>query len=193
MHGEPVPVAHRRSPDAHRRIVDSGSALRVSSAGFSTEGDSPPPETIKVLQRRGIDVSGHRSRKVTAEDLSGSDLVVGMTRNHVWDAALLEPQALVRLFVLGELVRLNEAIGHRRNGEPFEEWVGRLHEARDHGIAGIAQSDEIDDPYGRRTRAHERVTRRIEELVLELADCAFDPTLGKHERRWREGKLIWRP
>jgi protein-tyrosine phosphatase len=173
------------------RAGEAGSTLEVSSAGFLTEGQSPPPDTVKVMERRGIDVAEHVSRMVAAEDLRGADLVVGMTRTHVWDAALLEPTALTRSFVFGELVRLNESIGHRRSDEPFGDWIERLNGARNHGIVGSAQREEIPDPYGRRTRAHERAAREIEKLALELADCAFDPSLSRYEIRWREGKLIW--
>jgi protein-tyrosine phosphatase len=169
----------------------SGSSLEVASAGFQTEGEAPPPDTIKVMARRGIDVSDHRSRMVTPADLQAADLVVGMTRTHVWDAALLEPTALTRSFVFGELVRLNESIGRRQSGESIGDWIGRLNGARSHGIVGSTQSEEIPDPYGRRTRAHERAAREIEKLELELADFAFDPVLPKYDVRWREGKLIW--
>ena len=51
----------------------------------------------------GLDVSSHLSRTVTARLLETADLVLCMERAHVWDAALLHPEALPRSFVIGEL------------------------------------------------------------------------------------------
>jgi protein-tyrosine-phosphatase len=172
----------------NRRAVDSGSSLRALSAGFETENTASPPETVKVMAQRGIDLAEHRSQVVTAEMLDASDLVIGMVRSHIWDAAILEPSSIPHAYVFGEFVRLNRLAGGREQGEKFEDWVTRLHSAR-----RVLTTDEVLDPFGRRLRIHERAARQLERLVLELADCAFDPAVPDHDDRWREGKLIWRP
>ncbi len=146
-----------------------------------------------VMARRGIDLSGHRSRHVTQAMLERADLVLGMTRDHVWGAALLDPEVLSRAFVLGELVRINTAAGGRDPGEKFADWIDRLHGVHRYTLNSIVESDEVLDPFNRRARYHERAARRIEGRVLQLIDCAFDPAVPDRSVRWTDGKLVWRP
>jgi hypothetical protein len=80
----------------------------------------------------------------------------------------------------------------RRRHEGFAEWVEELHAARQLRFGLSQAGDEVVDPYQRRLRVHERVARRLEHLVLESGDCAFDPAIPEAENRWRESRLIWR-
>jgi low molecular weight protein-tyrosine phosphatase len=175
------------------RALSAGSGLRVESAGFTTAREHPPSQTIATMRDLGLDVSSHRSRTVTARLLEGADLVLCMERAHVWDAALLLPEALPRSFVIGELVRLNSLVSGRKPSERFSHWLERLHVARQEGVTRILAADEIPDPYRRRERAHQRVARRLDRLIRQLGDCAFDPAEQDHEARWLEGKLVWHP
>jgi protein-tyrosine phosphatase len=176
-----------------RRAGRSGSALRTSSAGFTEAGRSSPDATVRVMAERGIDLTQHRSRVVTVPVLDGADLVLGMTRAHVWDAALLAPDVLERAFVIGEIVRMNRLAGGREPGEKFVDWVARLFAVRQHALNSIVASDEVLDPFGRPRRHHGRAARQIEERVLDLVDCAFDPAVPLRDTRWREGRLVWHP
>jgi protein-tyrosine-phosphatase len=175
------------------RALLSGAPLSVQSAGFATEGVSPPEPTIAAMRRMGIDVSAHRSQLVTEGMLLRSDLVVGMTRSHVWEAALIHPEIVPHAFVIGELARLNEEIGGRVVGEPLEHWLERLHDRRNQGRRGPRAGDEIPDPYGRRKGVHRKVALRLEEIVFQLGDCAFEPLYEFSRSRWCEGRLIWHP
>jgi protein-tyrosine phosphatase len=176
-----------------RRAILSGAPLSVESAGFATDGVCPPEPTIAAMRRMGIDVSAHRSRLLTEEMLVESDLVLGMTRSHVWEAALLHPEIVPRAFVIGELARLNGDIGGRDVGEPLDHWLERLHDRRNQGRRGPRAGDEIPDPYGRRRGVHQKIARRLQELVFQLGDCAFEPLYELSETSWQEGRLIWRP
>ena len=55
------------------------------------------------MAARGIDVTGHRSRTVTADDLAAADLILGLAREHVRHAAVLLPEAWPRAFTIREL------------------------------------------------------------------------------------------
>jgi protein-tyrosine-phosphatase len=175
-----------------RRALLSGAPLRVQSAGFATDGVSPPEPTIAAMRRYGIDLSAHRSRLLTKSMLVESDLVLGMTRSHVWEAALIHPEIVPRAFVIGELGRLNAEVGGRVVGEPMDHLLERLHELRNQRTRGPQAGDEIPDPYGRRRGIHVKVARRLDELVLDLGDCAFEPLSELSAMRWQEGRLIWR-
>jgi hypothetical protein len=94
--------------------------------------------------------------------------------------------------LLGEMAKLNSLIGRRDPGEDFPCWVARLDDARRQLIPSASGADEIRDPYGGRNRQYERVADHINRLVLDLADCAFDPAIADHDTRWREGTFTWR-
>jgi protein-tyrosine-phosphatase len=175
------------------RAALCGAPLHVKSAGFVTEGEPPPKAVLVTMGRLGVDLSGHRSRLVTPDMLAECDLVIGMARSHIWDAALMRPEIIRHAFVIGELARLNRDIGGRTVDEPMEDWLGRLHDCRNHPEHRPNAKDEIPDPYGRRRGVHTKVARRLQELVLELGDCAFEPLRALSETRWREGRLIWSP
>jgi protein-tyrosine phosphatase len=176
-----------------RRALLSGANVSVSSAGFTAAGLDPPVAAIEVMERRGLDLSCHRSEIVTPGMLAAADVVLGMTQAHVWEAAVLAPDIAPRTFVLGELVRLNQAVGGRRAAETLVAWLDRLHAERRNRAASALTTDAVIDPYGRRRKVYERVAQRLDALVLELADCAFDPLPPLHDARWREGRVISRP
>jgi protein-tyrosine phosphatase len=73
----------------------------VLSAGLSAYAGGPPAaEAVEVAAGYGADLSGHRSRPMTAELLFQADHVVGMTRDHVEalaeaSAGLTEPPRLL--------------------------------------------------------------------------------------------------
>lgn len=56
----------------------------VTSAGVSDEEQGNPidPRARKVMERLGIDTSGHRARQVTREDLENNDLVLALDVPH---------------------------------------------------------------------------------------------------------------
>ena len=93
-----------------------------------------------------------------------ADLVIGFTRRHAWDTAIVGTDALPRVFVLLELVTLDNALHGRRHREPFAEWLARVHAARRSAVGGLEYA-EIEDPIGRSHHVYERVTRQIDRAV----------------------------
>jgi protein-tyrosine phosphatase len=60
--------------------------IEVRTSGFHRVVDRPsPPRHVTMSQSRNIDLSAHRSSKITPEDLKWADIVVLMDR-HNWDA-----------------------------------------------------------------------------------------------------------
>ncbi len=76
------------------RLTAQGTAADVTSAGLLSDGQRPPDAVAGVLAARGLDVSAHRSRRVTAADLAAADLVIGLAREHVREATVLLPPVL---------------------------------------------------------------------------------------------------
>src|SRR5690348_7727530 len=69
-------------------------------AGLLMTGQAPPPEVVAVMAARGLDVSGHRNRRVSAGDLAAADLVLGLASEHARHAAVLLPECWPRTFTL---------------------------------------------------------------------------------------------
>lgn len=69
-----------RSPFAAAALVQgaAGSVLQVESAGFLESGRPAPGDAQTSAMRRGIDLSAHRSRQVTAELVQSADLIIVM-------------------------------------------------------------------------------------------------------------------
>lgn len=165
------------------RLARRGIDARVSSAGLLGD-DVPASEgSIRAMTRRGLDLSAHRSRRMTAELVQASDLVLGMAREHVREAVVLVPEALDRTFTLREVVRRAERAGRRRLAdparpelglEPFEAWLARVGEGRrPSDLLGTSPDDDVEDPMGMSRRAYERTAVVISDLVDRLVDLAF--------------------
>lgn len=83
--------------------------LEASSAGISAyEGSPTTKETLEVLKQDGIDVSGHRAKKVDLRMLREADLVLVMSRDHEWRLSSAYPQAKNKVYLLKEFAKIND-------------------------------------------------------------------------------------
>ena len=58
--------------------------LKVASFGLAAQdGQLPSANSVKAMQRIGLDVSGHRSRLLTQADVDRSVVIFGMTESHL--------------------------------------------------------------------------------------------------------------
>src|ERR1700733_3268456 len=112
------------------RLAARGVAVPVASAGPLGGGRPPSPEVVSVMAARGIDVTGHRSRIVTVDDLAAADLILGLAREHVRHAAVLLPGAWPRAFTVRELLRRGRQAGVRAPGEKLGDWLTRAADGR---------------------------------------------------------------
>ena len=148
----------------------SGSApVRVASAGLLDGGQRPPTEVVSVMAARGIDVAGHRSRRVTADDLAVADLVLGLTREHVRHAAVLLPESWSRAFTLRELPRRGRQAGARAPGESLGDWLVRAVGARSRrDLFGTSPGDDVPDPHGGPLAGYQATASLLDGLAREL-------------------------
>ena len=77
---------------------------QVRSAGAWTQnGQSASALAIQAMDELGLDITSHRSRRLTAEDVADASLVSVMTRYHK-EALLAEfPEARQKILLLSEL------------------------------------------------------------------------------------------
>lgn len=152
------------------QIIDRGIAGGVGSAGTMAEGHPASDLAVEAMQRRGLDITGHRSRLVDQGMIDTADLIVGMARVHVRETVLIEPGSYGRTFTLKELVRRGAAVGPRGSGEALGDWLARVHEGRvATELLGASEVDDIMDPIGMRKGVYERVADEISGLVESLA------------------------
>ena len=77
---------------------------QVHSAGAWTQnGQRASALAIQAMVELGLDITSHRSRRLTAEDVANANLVIVMTGNHK-EALLAEfPEAKQKILLLSEL------------------------------------------------------------------------------------------
>ena len=166
------------------RLEDIGVEARVHSAGLLDSGRRAPAEGVGVLGDMGLDTSGHRSRRITAQMVREADLVLCMAREHLREAVLLVPEAWPRSFTLKELVRRAEHVGSRAGDQPFDEWLAKLHAGRTRtGLLGSSADDDVADPIGGSWSVYKRTAAEIQDLVDRLVRLGWDGARGPGQPR----------
>jgi protein-tyrosine phosphatase len=151
------------------RLDERGLSARVSSTGLTFDGRPATAEAAEVLRREGLDLSGHVSRTITAEQLDGADLVLGMERRHVREAYLLSPGVLTRAFTLPEFVRRASSVGPCRGD--LAAWTTRVAAGRRlPDLVGESAADEVADPFGSPIAVYERTAAELDRLCTAAAD-----------------------
>ncbi|AOE50176.1 low molecular weight protein-tyrosine-phosphatase [Kangiella sediminilitoris] len=101
-----------RSPVAEaflKRI--SGESTKVLSAGVNTKDCALADDTcIELLKQKGIDITGHRSQKLSSELLVSADLVLVMEKKHIEEVSRVYPEARGKLKLLGHWQRNKEVL-----------------------------------------------------------------------------------
>jgi tRNA threonylcarbamoyl adenosine modification protein (Sua5/YciO/YrdC/YwlC family) len=119
-----------------KQLKDTGKKnIEVSSAGIMMmSGMQASSETQELLAENGIDVSAHRSRRVTKEMLDRSDIILVMERLHEERILQINPRVKNRLFLLKEFARvkhnhldITDPLG--RSFQDYEETYATIKEA----------------------------------------------------------------
>lgn len=96
------PMAEALLRHAWGSAMPSGSLVAESAGTQAWPGLPASDHGVAVLGEWGIDLSGHRSRPLTAELVKGADLVLTMTRSHKGQVLALTPDARGKVFTLHE-------------------------------------------------------------------------------------------
>jgi protein-tyrosine phosphatase len=176
-----------RSPVAERLLQRHLGAVisdfTVSSAGTHGGRNVVHPDTTAAALTAGVDLSDHRSRRVTRRllDVEGNDLVIALAREHVYHLIATDEAVWPHTFTFVEIVRRSEELAARgATFDGFDGWVAALSGGRrSSDLLPGRSSDDIADPYGRSQRHQRRMVRQVEELSVRLADAA-SASLARH-------------
>ena len=156
------------------------SAPSVASAGVAGwRGSGADPSSVAAAAERGIDLSAHRGRRLSARDLEDATLVLAMALEHREEIERSAPLAAPKTFTLKELVRLLEALPPPPDGEPLEVLGRRVtaaQELRASGFTGNPFDDDVADPLGLPLEAFRAMTWELGEWVERLDAGLFGRT-----------------
>jgi len=132
-----------------------------------------------VMADRGIDLSSHRSHRLDGVVLERADLVIGMAREHVREAVVVEPSVWPRAFTLKELVRRAAAVEPRPSGQAVAAWLAIVARGRTTAdLVGEDPTDDVADPMGRALRHYRDTADEIEHLLESLVERAWTGAAG---------------
>lgn len=104
---------------------------RIHSAGtWTRDGLSASPLAIRAMQELGLDISAHRSRHLTSQDVAGADLIIVMTRDHKEALSAEFPEAREKLCLLSELADQRYDIADPSGSGSLELHKGCAHEIK---------------------------------------------------------------
>jgi protein-tyrosine phosphatase len=151
-----------------------GVAARVHSAGTLAWGGSATGNAEIVMREHGFDLDGHHSRGLTRDMVTNADLVLGMTREHVWRVTGLSAEAAERAFLVGELARLGPRVGARDSagGESVRAWALRVARSRPDGHVGRV-GDDVADPMGEPLDFYRETAARLDRDLRVIAALLF--------------------
>ena len=153
-----------------RALVERGVDGVVRSAGFLVEDEPACPAMTQFGRERGIDLGGHRSRVVSADDVAESTLILTMERRHARELMMQFDIGHDKVFTLGSFAPA--VLRSPPSGEGLEEWLARMIEQRQAmDFLGSGASDEVGDPHGESRRVHRKTFEWLEQLALSTADA----------------------
>lgn len=158
-----------RSPLAHHLLAARLDPARfeVASAGtHALVGEPMDPPALAELRRLGGDADGFVARRLTADLVTGADLVLAATRRVRGDVVTSAPAALKRAFTLRELALLVGSDEVTSGASSPAELVARAASWRGTVAAGLDDELDLPDPIGRPATVH--------RAVAELADGAVE-------------------
>jgi protein-tyrosine-phosphatase len=156
----------RRETEGLPVAVDSWGLLRIERA-------PPLPEAAAVADALGVDISGHRARRLEPGCLRANDLVVGFEQAHV-QAAVEEGGAdEACVFMLLGLPEVLEALpGVSSQLTPLEQARAVVDEMRRRHAAAPAP-DALRDPFGAPRQVFAEMGRVVDAITSLLASSLF--------------------
>lgn len=123
-------------------VAEETDAWKIASAGtWADEGEPAAPSTQRLLLGKGIDLSTHRSRVVTAAMLAEFNLVLVMEQGQKEALRIEFPEAAKKVFLLSEMSggRYNIPDPAGKGYDEYESLAKEMEEIFKKGIVKIRQ------------------------------------------------------
>jgi protein arginine phosphatase len=149
--------------------------VRVHSLGTLKIAGAPAlREAVEAASHQGLDISAHRARPLSGEDLQKADLVLGFERHHVAAAVIDGGARPERVFTLPELVELIEDPRGVPAPNPIERARQQIADAQTRRAGKVrATPAEIADPLGQSPKVFRDTVEQVRDLSLRLAAGLF--------------------
>jgi len=193
-----------RSPLAQAFVerLTLGLPVQISSAGtLETENAPALPEARQIAVLCGVDLSGHRSQRLSALSLEDADLVIGFEEAHVRRAIVDSGAPRANTFTFREFVRLLEKCAPAEEAMTVERArsaVTLADDLRRSDPAAAGEDTGVPDPFGRSWKVQRAIAVQVRDLSIGLAEHVFGvagsgillpvPEKIRRRPRWR-----WRP
>jgi len=171
-----------RSPIAEgllRRAIEArlGSSTPVlSSAGtIAMEGTPATPEAVTAAAERGVDIAGHRARRLTDPMIASARLLVCMAAEHREEIEARVPEASDRTFTLKELTRLLELHVPIATTTDLDARVATAAGARAAGELTDRFDEDVVDPLGMPLETYRAIAWELEEWADRLVVAMLGP------------------
>jgi protein-tyrosine phosphatase len=163
----PIAEGLLRAAFAERMGPDAPEVTSAGTMGWT--GSGADPSSIRAAAERGVDISSHRAREVSEEDVARADVVVAMAPEH---ARAFTDEAGSRTFTLKELVRLLEALPETEGASlgRLPERIAEADRLRRGGFEGDPWDEGIDDPLGMPLDRFRAVAAELDAWCSRLAD-----------------------
>lgn len=141
-----------RSPLAEhlmrRALHQAGLHALVTSAGLLEGGFSTPSTGVQVAAANGLDLTKHRSSRVSARAVEVSDVILTMNRAHAREIVALAPESWPRVYPLKQFTEFLEHVELPRRIY-FRDAAMLVGETRKRSsILGNPDFDAVQDPVG---------------------------------------------
>ena len=114
--------------------------VEADSAGtWALDGYPATPLAVQAVARMGVDISRHRARTVTVDDLREADLVLVMEEAHRIHLFHMAPELAHKVFLLSEMAGEHEEIADPYGTTRLENYVLTAEKIRDYLERGFPE------------------------------------------------------
>jgi protein-tyrosine-phosphatase len=160
--------------------------VNVASCGVNGLEDSPAmPEGVQAMIENGVDISGHRARRLTAPMIREADLVLTMASEHRDTIAAQIDGAASRTFTLKEFARLLDQVPGRpppaSDGDDrlLADAVAAAEDLRASGAVPPSRDEDVADPLGLGVEAYRATAWEIGQLCDRVVAGVFGAGLAE--------------
>jgi len=110
---------------AKKILCDMGRAGEIdfSSAGvYAIPGDKASCQAVQVMKELGIDLAGHRARRIDKKLIDQADIILTMTESHKAQVLSMHPEAISKVYTLMEYADGKTGNIQDPFGQPVDEY-----------------------------------------------------------------------